>query len=442
MEEAMPLSWNIEVDWEELDAGPAEERACFAALGIYAHERWLTEGHDTLANRLRQKPFLSAYHLAEWAAWNWWRLRWESRASAGEWSQSHRIASIGSGYIWPDITIFSDGERLALVAKPTLERPETPFRYISDFAAVISAGQFEAGLDEFFYKVLNRLDSEGVGATNFEEIWKSLCEERSTPDLGRVRKLEALLGAEPDEADPGVIKQLLIDAEEFNQDAVEEIATDRDRKGNVLTVSKLKEMAERSGYEIAPKDSIRLPARSGLRHRGDVAAWRLGADAARALRDQEHLDGRTISDQQLAKRAGTAFSSLSESSRGADLSFAIDENASRGRLVLRSKWHTGRRFELARLVGDRILAPRESRLFPAMRSHTYRQKMQRAFAAEFLSPFEAVVEMLGGDYSMESQQDVAEHFDVSEMTIRTLLINHNRLGREQPDAADFEVIAA
>jgi hypothetical protein len=65
--------------------------------------------------------------------------------------------------------------------------------------------------------------------------------------------------------------------------------------------------------------------------------------------------------------------------------------------------------------------------------------MQRSFAAEFLSPFSAVDEMLAGDYSMESQQDVAEHFDVSPLTIQTLLMNHGRVER---DAFDTELESA
>lgn len=67
--------------------------------------------------------------------------------------------------------------------------------------------------------------------------------------------------------------------------------------------------------------------------------------------------------------------------------------------------------------------------------------MQRAFAAELLSPFEAVEEMLADDYSTESQQDVAKHFQVSDMTIRTLLVNHRRLEREELDG-DFDIAAA
>jgi len=41
--------------------------------------------------------------------------------------------------------------------------------------------------------------------------------------------------------------------------------------------------------------------------------------------------------------------------------------------------------------------------------------------------------MLKGDYSMESQQEVAEHFDVSPLTIRTLLVNHGRIERDDLD---------
>jgi len=62
----------------------------------------------------------------------------------------------------------------------------------------------------------------------------------------------------------------------------------------------------------------------------------------------------------------------------------IDENATKGAVVLRSKYETGRRFNLARLIGDRVAASPAGRLMPATRTFTYRQKLQRAFAGEFL----------------------------------------------------------
>src|SRR5712692_6185826 len=106
------------------------------------------------------------------------------------------------------------------------------------------------------------------------------------------------------------------------------------------------------------------------------------------------------------------------------------------RVVLRSKWQNGRRFDLARLLGDRVASP-TGRFFPATRAHTYRQKVQRSFAAELLSPFESVDDMLGGDFSVENREDVAEYFQVSEWTIRSLLVNHHRLEREDLEV-DFD----
>lgn len=74
-------------------------------------------------------------------------------------------------------------------------------------------------------------------------------------------------------------------------------------------------------------------------------------------------------------------------------------------------------------------------LLPATRASSYRQKMQRAFAAELLSPFAFVNDMMGGDYSEEKQNEVAEYFKVSPMTIQTQLVNHRRIDRD--DAPDL-----
>ena len=109
--------------------------------------------------------------------------------------------------------------------------------------------------------------------------------------------------------------------------------------------------------------------------------------------------------------------------------------------MLRSRYATGRRFELARLVGARLLLPSEGSLHPATRAATYRQKAQRAFAAELLSPFAQVEEMLAGDYSEERQEEVAHHFQVSVLVIRNQLANHGRLERDSLDDGFDAVIA-
>ena len=132
------MSLRIEATWERLAAATPEDRASSALLGIFYEKHCLTEAHDAFVGTTRQSVYLSAFRLAEWLAWNWWRLCHEPRAEhRADWAMAHRLSTIGGGYVWPDITVMSDGERAALVARPTRESPIEPLRYLSDIAIVV-----------------------------------------------------------------------------------------------------------------------------------------------------------------------------------------------------------------------------------------------------------------------------------------------------------------
>ncbi len=437
----MPINWMISAKWEALDSGTPEERAGFGELAVRAHGISFTEGHDAIANRLREGPLVSIYHFAEWVAWNWWRLRWEPRSKAKDWDFTHKTSTIGGGYVWPNITLFSDGQRIALISKSTLERAHTPFRFLTDNAAVLSAADFETEVDRFVDEVLERLKIENVANTNLHKVWSSILSERRSPEIAQKRRLEALLGAEPDEADAKIVNQLLRDAKILSNSAIDELAAEHGQSGQVLTAENLNTIASEKGFDASPRNVIRLPEGTLTLARGDTPAWRLGADAARAVREQERLGWKPISDSRLAEMAAVPAEIIKNHKSDSGISFAIDTSSSEGKVVLRSKWDTGRRFELARLIGDRIANVSQSKLFPATRSYTYRQKLQRSFAAEFLSPFEAVDNLLAGDYSPEKLQEAAAHFDVSELTIRTLLVNHGRIEREDLEDGLERVVA-
>jgi hypothetical protein len=432
---------NINIDPERLDEGAPEERACFAALGIYFGSECLTEGHDGFVNKVRPEPLLSGYHLAEWIAWNWWRLRWEPRSNAPNWQFAHHLTTIGEGYVWPNITVFSDGERIALVAKPTPERPDTPFRYLSNAAAVVSAREFEYVVDKFIEQVRGLLRDEQIESSNLDSTWNDLQEERGDPDTSIRRKFEALLGCDPGHTDAATIERLVSDSRTLGAAAMNEIAAEYPHGGVLLTAESLHAIATRSGFDGSSRDVVSLAPGTVVPHAGELPAWRLGAEAAKAVREQTALGSGPINNAVLARMAGVEERALTERTPGPTISFALDGGDGKSRLVLRSKWPTGRRFELARILGDRIDTMASGRLFPATRAYTYRQKMQRSFAAELLSPFEVLDDMLSGDYSMESQKDAAEYFQVSELTIRTLLVNHHRLDREDLNE-EFGIAAA
>jgi hypothetical protein len=424
------MTLSIKAEWERLDTGPPEERACFAAVGIQAGDTWLTEAEDTFVKRVRTSVHLSAYKLAEWFAWNWWRQRWEPHATTSDWAMAHHMTTIGGGYVWPNITVISDGERIVVVAKPTGPREAEPLRYLADFAAVFRAVEFEQAVSRFIEQVQGQLRAENIATTNLDHLWSDVVAERKDQEAAKRRRLEALLGFEPDEADASLVERLVVEGADIGESAVLEMAALSSSVGNIPTPSDLREIAQAKGFDARPQDVVRLSRYAELPPIGDVPAWRRGSEAARALRQQEGLGASPISNQRLASMSGVEVGTVDARNGGAALSFALDSSASAGRVVLRSKWETGRRFELARLLGDRIASGGDGRLFPATRSYTYRQKLQRAFAAELLCPFDAVKDMLGGDYSEEQQEDVAEYFDVSPLTVRTVLVNHGLVDRD------------
>ena len=434
----------IRLDTQPLDHGQAEERAGFGLLEISVNGRLMTEGFDEHVQGYATGPRVSGYHFAEWLVWNWWRLRWEpgppGKPGADvfrRWDAAHRTATIGEGYVWPNVVISSDGFRCALIAEPSQELA-VPFRYLGAARMeVIPAGDLEAEIDRFASHVLEILDNANVHDTNLHRLWNDLRTERADIDSTRFRRLEARLGFDPDEIDERTISSRLEDAKELGDDAVEELAAHAahlGREANLASASALRRISIDRGFDANADAAVRLNAAVRLdfenREWTESPAWQTGEDAARALRRQENLGTDPVGNARLADMAGTTMSAIENSSVCSDeLSFVIAGDGNRSRLALRPKWETGRRFDLARLIGDRLVDGAE-RLLPATRAHSYRQKAQRAFAAELLSPYDAVDDMLDIDISEERQTEVAEHFQVSPLAIRTLLVNKGRISRE------------
>lgn len=423
---------------ERLDEGSPEERAAFGLFVVRSQNSVLTEGFDHFLNGYRPGPLVSGYHAAEWFAWNWWRLRWEPKSSTPDWEMAHRMTSIGEGYVWPSLSIFSDGVRTALISSPSSRPDAKPFRYVGAPAVIVPSTTFESTLDTFISRIIGRLRDQDVGETNLDVLWRDVLAERADPEIARRRQLEALLGHDPDTVDEVAIAQLFADAARLGEASLNEVAAEAAGGAPILTADTLEQLATNRGRNAAPRDAVRLGVGRPIKRGADVPAWRVGAEAAVALREQEGLGVEPISNATLTRMAGTSESTLADRGSGdTPLSFILDRNALEASIVLRSRWPTGRRFDLARLIGDRLIVPGGA-LHPATRTYTYRQKAQRSFAAELLSPFEALDAVLDGDYSLEAQQDAADHFDVSPMVINTLLKNHGRVER---DGADFELEA-
>lgn len=421
----------------------AEDEATLGELGIHVGQTCLTQAVDCETNEPRDGAKLSAYQLAEWLAWHWWRLRWEparQRRRDVDWSAAHDLACIGGGWLWPNITIKSDGELIVFDSRPSRTVQTEPLRYTMDVTKMISATAFEEGVDDFVTRVLDRLEECTCQETELHSMWSELGSERQDSEISLYRRFEAYLGFDPDQAEPALIERLIEAGRAVGLDAMSEVAAD-----DYQSALGLRDTARQFGFDLRPDDGVRGVSALPDVNRSQIPAWKVGVGVARQLREQEHLGDEPIPNAKLAGLCGVSEQVLSRPDSTGNISFAFaldDEESRSGHVVLRSAWVQGRRFEISRLLADRLLDDQNELLHPATRTYSYRQKMQRAFAGELLCPVDSLLSFLNDDFSDEKQQDAAEHFNVSPHTVATLLVSNGHLDREESELQDPEAIAA
>lgn len=436
----------ISIAYERLDEGSAEERASFGLFAIQTPAQSLTEGFDSFSNSLRPGPLVSGYHVAEWFAWNWWRLRWEPRSETDDWWSAHRMNAIGEGYVWPNIEIWSDGVRTVLSSRASADPEAKPFRYVGRQTVILPSTTFEEAIDAFIPQIIERLRAERLTETNLALLWADLLIERADPMIARYRRLEALMGREPGLIEDGAIDQMIADAEWLGEGAVREVAAEHGINASIdpslLTAKGLDYVAQSAGFPLSKRDRVSLGPQYRLHHDPELPAWRLGKQAAGYLRQQMNLDSEPVSSKVLSAMAGTSARVLTESPKAQPpVSFSLEtERDDSGLVVLPFRRETGRRFALARILGDHLMH-RQGALHVATHAATYRQKAQRSFAAELLAPIDAIDDFLDGDYSEERQQDAADYFNVSPVLINSTLKNHRRIDHDPEDDEGYGAAA-
>ena len=408
-----------------------EDEATLSRIAVNVDRIRLTQTLDLRTMRVHDGANLSAYRLAEWLTWNWWRLRWEpphqnvQRDRKLGWRRAHELAGIGGGWLWPNVTVRSDGLRIGLDALPSPEVEAEPLRYLASRSTTVSAESFEAGVDDFVERVLARLDECALGGTDLATSWKELAAERADPESTAYRQIEAFLGCDVDEADPQQVERIILDGRTLGSAAMAEVAAD-----GFHTADELREEARSTGFDACGGDGVRVL--SGVWDGGGQRSpWEVGTEAADALRRREGLTDGPVPDHRLADLCAVPAQALTETAAVGTMAFALHKPGGADRIVLHSKWRIGRRFEAARLLADSVLVETNDRLRPATGASTYRQKMQRAFAAEFLCPFGSLIDTLDDDFSEEARDAAAARFGVSPLAVTTVLANHGVVDRQE-----------
>ena len=433
------MTFLISPEWEQQErpkrcaADEAFDLASTCTLRIVAQHPRPNDSQPRLLTRLvdhRQVPAdgprVSAYRFAEWLVWHWWRLRWEPPPSKPNgnlsWRQAHETTSIGGGWLWPHITFNGDGEFMTVDSRSSEATESEPVSYVGDQECQVRASVFERGLDGFVNAVLGRLEAEGLRRSPLTDMWRELSDERNDESATKYRRIEALLGCNPDEAPADVVNEHLQMAGIIGDSTVDEIAAEPAlREIAIMWVSPgyLRALAHgsmaRNDLPTPAEATSAVQPESMDYQDAPTPPWHhLGRQLAHTVRKSEHLGDGAIADKRLADVARIPPTLLQRSNkldRQPPISF-IWTNEEERYVSFRPTFRTGRRFEAARLLGDTLCWDNDEPLRLATSTQTFRQKVQRAFAEELLCPTESLVDMVGTHPSRPQRRQAAAEFGV------------------------------
>lgn len=428
----------IDFKWMGGSWGNAFDNAFAAEIGVKLGDQWLTQLEELESRTTMTHVRACTQTLARWLAGNWWRLRWEPESDNARndpsWRTAHSMANAGGGYAWPNIVFASDGESVAVSSFPRLKAAaHEPLRYLNAGHGRVSAGEFERTVDGFMNAILTRHQSFAVDDCELPKLWEEVLEERQDPAIARWRRLEALCGYDPDEAPDTLIKSLVTDTNGLGKHALEEVAAQgRHRTKKIL--AEIVALAEDDGNLSAGVVHCTPPIlKHNPRHSAGMRPWERAAELAKEARKEWNLDDGIVSNDQLAELLGTSREVFADRSAKSEAPIPLTLRSDREgvNIYFTSSWGTSRRFSACRFLGHWLEKKGETeRLIPATDVKTADQQFQRAFAQEFLCPYDSLKERLPVDQpSPDDIEDAANYFDVSPLLISTLLVNRGELNR-------------
>ncbi|MEA5419594.1 hypothetical protein VB712_10200 [Spirulina sp. CCNP1310] len=390
----------------------------------------LTEHEDIWSKTIRDRVLVSAYPLAAWLVSSWWRLLYEPLPPAQpsiSWRMAHELTAANQGFIWPRVIFASDTQSMQLWSTASEPKTQQSVRYLNRLEQPFTVNllEFEQTITNFIQSVICRLDATEVLKSPLANLWQEVQEEREDANANQYRRCEAQLGFDPDDCPESIVIDALNWVERMGKATFSEVAPACSQ--NLSAAKPLSEAIAQitagkaiKGQPQVSIDPVRLAELSEI-------PWQKGKEGATLLRNQLDLGDKAIQDEQLyellslPKFQNEAFDSPSQQK----ISIAIPSNHDRLKFYLTKKHPTGKRFELARLIGDALLYGNcESSWLASTGLKTSRQKSQRAFAAELLCPVNSLMSFLNFDYSESALEDAAEYFHVSSKTIESILTNH------------------
>ena len=429
--------------WSDVGAGTPELANTLAQLEIYAGDYNLTRNENIFSQSIQDHVIVSSYPLALWMLQNWWRLLYEPLPKSNKpdvnWRMAHELGAANHGFVWPKILFASDSQNVQVWATPSNANCQQSVRYINglNHPVSISIHDFRQALFEFVSTVENRLKVFRLESTDLSELFSIVREEEQIEESRVYRKLEALMGFDPDECSTDTMEYAIKLYKEFGESTVSELAPVYGKMGQEEPLKAIEKLISAVGVYGKPTFSTTQKSKSSG---SDSVPWEVAIENAQELRDEIGNANDPIDTKTLFELLGIAPSAIEkwEPMGRSSVSVGIPTDDQKIKFVPRKKHPIGKRFELSRYLGD-FMQTASNQWLTNTDLGTYRQKYQRAFAAEFLCPINGLISFLENDFSNEAIEDAADYFTVSEQTVTSLLVSHHYIEYQTINASPYHI---
>lgn len=424
-----PVSIKLDIKYNRGDETPVFLGASFAEVRLHVAGRNLTSYDDyweSVAEPIRHNFLsVSTYPLALWAVGNWWRLTAESSVidNDSSWKRAHNLDAAEYGYMLPPLTISeSDGKTILLSQKAENYSPAKPHVFITELAERISLGETEEMLKSLIHSTITQLHNHKLFDSELETNWREVLSEINDPDVALYRKVEAQLGYDPDEAQVDLMKSFFDLHPLVGDEAWDELANARQQRALGEYIDFIRTSFSADTQSVSNVSEIRtlfskLPMQQGSLH----SLTRKLANILRTNLNLSPMD--TVSDDCLSHLLGSDVEKIYRESRcSSPFGWAFHKGGNAYNIHLSEKYKYSQRFELCRFLLE-FIRNNSPQNFIASKSRTFRQKLQRSFAAHFLCPVDGIRQFLNDDYSTNAIEEAARHFNAFSSVISNQLKN-------------------